>query len=141
MKDLVRPDIFVWDPKYEIGHELIDSQHRIFVLLLNKVAINIARGTNREYLFRVLNELKKYAEFHFLSEENLMYECRYPNIKEHEQIHSKILVDLNLLLEHVSQDRAYPEDVVAFLKGWIFNHIAHEDKKIADHVKDLQQMS
>lgn len=129
--------MFVWDTKYEIGNELIDSQHRVFVLLLNKLAINVARGTNREYLFRVLNELKKYAEFHFLSEENLMYECQYPGIKAHEQIHSGILVDLNLLLERVAQDRAYPEEVVNFIKNWIFNHIAHEDKRIAEHIRGI----
>ena len=128
------PDVFIWDKKYDVGHELIDSQHRIFILLLNKLAVNIARGGNREHIFRVLHELKKYAEFHFLSEENLMYECHYPAIRAHEEIHSRILLDLTLLMERVSQDRANPQEVVAFFKAWVFNHIAHEDKKIAEYI-------
>lgn len=130
------PAVIPWDTKFEIGHELIDSQHRIFLLLLNKLVSAIYQRVPKEHLFRVLNELKKYAEFHFLSEENLMYEVNYPDIKAHEAIHSRILLETALLLERVAQDRANPDDVVTFLKSWLFVHILNEDSRIAQFVED-----
>lgn len=129
-------EIIPWDSSYEIGHELIDSQHRIFLMLLNKLSKTIARGVSKEHMFRVLNELKKYAEFHFISEENEMYECHYPGIKHHQHIHSEILFEFTVLSERVSQDRAKPDEVVAFLKSWLFNHILHEDIHISQYIRD-----
>lgn len=125
---------FKWDEKFEIGNELIDSQHKIFLMLLNKLAITAREPHSKEYLFRVLHELQKYAEFHFLSEENLMIESNYPGLHPHERIHSKILVELEILIDHVVQGRAHANEVVTFVKEWVFNHIANEDTKIAMHI-------
>ena len=133
------PDFVKWEARYDIGNELIDSQHRIFVMLLNKLAITVRSGATEEYMFRVLNELKKYAEFHFLSEENLMIEFGYPDLKKHEEIHSKILLELNVLADHMVHDNARPLDVVIFLRSWLFNHILNEDSHIAQHIKTHQK--
>jgi hemerythrin len=130
---------FIWDPKYEIGHALIDSQHKIFLMLLNKLAVVSKSAPERDYLFRVLHELQRYAEFHFLSEENLMIESHYPEIARHEQIHSKILMELGLLIDHVAQNRANVDDVVTFVKNWVFDHIAREDQKIATYIAGHSQ--
>jgi hemerythrin len=90
-KNQNKPEVIPWNKSYEIGHELIDSQHKIFLMLLNKLSVTIANGVTKEHMFRVLNELKKYAEFHFLSEENVMHECYYPGIDHHKRIHTEIL--------------------------------------------------
>jgi hemerythrin-like metal-binding protein len=129
-------EIIPWDKKYEIGHELIDSQHRIFLMLLNKLVDTLAKGVNKEHLFRVVNELRKYAEFHFISEESVMHEYFYPGTKNHEQIHARILGEVSVLCEHVSQDQAGPEDIVLYLQNWLFNHISLEDSHIAQYITE-----
>lgn len=131
-----KPEIIPWSTSYEIGHDLIDSQHRIFLMLLNKLSVNIANGVSKEHMFRVMNELKKYAEFHFISEENEMYDCHYPGVKNHHNIHSEILFELTVLSERVSQGRAQPEEIVLFLKSWLINHILNEDIHIAQYIKN-----
>lgn len=131
-----KPEIIPWNTSYEIGHDLIDSQHRIFLMLLNKLSVTIAKGVTKEHMFRVMSELKKYAEFHFISEENEMYDCHYPGIKSHQHIHSKILFEFTVLSERVSQGRAQPEEVVAFLKSWLFDHILNEDIHIAQYIRN-----
>jgi hemerythrin-like metal-binding protein len=128
-------EIIPWSTSYEISHELIDSQHKIFLMLLNKLTVTIANGVTKEHMFRVLNEVKKYAEFHFLSEENVMHECFYPGIYHHKRIHSEILFEFSVLSERVSQGRAQPSDVVVFLKSWLFDHILNEDIHVASYVK------
>jgi hemerythrin-like metal-binding protein len=134
-KNQNKPEVIPWNKSYEIGHELIDSQHKIFLMLLNKLSVTIANGVTKEHMFRVLNELKKYAEFHFLSEENVMHECYYPGIDHHKRIHTEILFEFSALSERLSQSRAKPSDVVAFLKSWLFEHILNEDSHVAEYVK------
>ena len=134
----ITADTIAWDRKYEIGHTLIDSQHRIFLMLVNKLTATIAGGVTKEYLFRVLSELRKYAEFHFISEENVMHACSYPGTKDHEQIHQNILMEISELCENVSHGRANPQQVVDFLTGWLFSHIALEDTRIADYLSEIQ---
>ncbi len=123
-----------WSKDYEIGHELIDSQHKIFLMLLNKLSQNITAGYTQQHMFRVINELKKYADFHFASEENVMYECGYPGLKEHQHGHAEILFELSALEGHVAHGTAKPEDIYEFLKNWLFNHILYEDSKIVQHL-------
>ena len=135
-KKETKPEIIPWNTTYEIGHELIDSQHKIFLMLLNKLSVTIANGVTKEHLFRVLNELKKYAEFHFLSEENVMHECFYPGIDHHKRIHSEILFEFTALSERVSHGRSSSSDVVVFLKSWLFDHIENEDSHIARYARD-----
>ena len=130
-----KPEIIAWDKRYEIGHELIDSQHKIFLMLLNKLAATIAYGYTKEHMFRVINELKKYTEFHFISEENVMYDNGYPETKSHQHIHSEILFEFSVLAEHIAQGYAEPEDLLTFLKKWLIDHILYEDSKIAQYVK------
>jgi len=131
-------DIIPWEKKYEIGHELIDSQHRIFLMLVNKLTTTIEGGVTKEYLFRVVSELRKYADFHFISEENVMHACGYPGTKDHERIHANILTEISELCENVSHGRSTPDQVVVFLKGWLFNHIALEDSHIAEYITEVQ---
>jgi hemerythrin-like metal-binding protein len=135
------PDYIEWDAKYEIHHDLIDSQHRIFVMLLNKLIANIVKGFTKEHLSRDIRELKKYAEFHFLSEENVMYDCDYPGLTNHELIHAEILHELNVLEERVIQDQASAEDVVLMLKNWLFSHIAIEDNHISQFIKEHEGLA
>ncbi|MEQ1602420.1 MAG: hemerythrin family protein [Methylophilaceae bacterium] len=129
------PEIIPWDKSYEIGHELIDSQHRIFLMILNKLIKSIAQGVTKEYMFRTLMELKKYAEFHFISEENVMLDCGYLNVNQHQHIHSELLFEFTVLSDRVAQGRAEPDEVVSFIKGWLLNHILHEDIQIAQYVR------
>lgn len=134
-KKETNPLVVPWDSSYEIGHELIDSQHMIFLMLLNKLSVTCSKAVSKEYMFRVLNELKKYAEFHFLSEENVMHECFYPGIDQHKRIHSQILFEFATLSERISQGRSQPTEVVDFLKAWLFDHILNEDIHVAAYVK------
>lgn len=64
-----------------------------------------------------------------------MYDCGYPDIKNHQHIHSEILFEFSVLAEPVSHGRAKPEDILEFLERWLFNHILYEDIKISQYLK------
>ncbi|NDU87166.1 MAG: hemerythrin family protein, partial [Ferrovum sp.] len=89
-------------------------------------------------LLRILLEVKKFSEFHFISEENLMHEIHYPGTEAHELIHSELLSQLEVMIGRVSKKKEFPDDLLYFLNQWILGHIAHEDQHIADYARFSQ---
>lgn len=124
-----------WDKSYEIDNLLIDTEHCMLMMLFRKLDIAIKTGEKEATLVRVLGEVKKFADFHFASEENLMHEVGYPDTEHHELLHSRLLSQLEVTIGRVNKKKELPEDLLYFLNHWIIEHIAREDKKIANYVK------
>ena len=120
-----------WHPAFEVGNSKIDSQHEIFVNLIRKLIFAINKGKGAHYLSRLVLELEKYAEFHFVSEENLMIDIDYPEIVAHEKQHLELLGKFNLVLNYVELGKEKHEDFVTFLIEWFKSHTVNEDMKLA----------
>jgi hemerythrin len=127
-----------WDGSFEIHHELIDAQHKIFVMLLNKIMLKLSEDAPLETIQLYFEELRRYAEFHFLSEENVMRECRYPGTANHEQVHTEMLHKIDRFCNQLASGIGNVEEIVEFLKKWLFNHILLEDSLLSDYVREHQ---
>jgi hemerythrin-like metal-binding protein len=126
----------LWKEELELGNPLIDTQHRMLILLCNKLDIAIQTHQTQHTVQRVMLELKKFAEFHFVSEENLMLEIGYPGLDQHMLIHSDLLRQLDNGLIQINKHNEKPADLLDFLKQWLVDHVIHEDLKIAEYVKN-----
>ena len=80
---------YQWKSQYDVGLELIDVEHKNLIACINKLII--AQNLDQFIVLKLADEVIAYAEFHFLSEENLMYLTRYPDLKAHEEIHQELL--------------------------------------------------
>lgn len=120
-----------WKPELELGNTLIDTQHRILMLLCRKLDIAINTAQSEQTLQRVILELKKFTEFHFISEQNLMHEIGYPQVAEHLQIHNTLLIELQVELSKIRHHSEFPKDLLTPLYDWFNNHVVEEDLKIA----------
>lgn len=128
--------IYEWKSQWDVGLELIDVEHRNLIACINKLII--AQNLDQYIVLKLADEVIAYAEFHFLSEENLMYITQYPDIKEHQAVHTKLL---NQLREHrvgLSNSVYCLQDFVTFLVKWFIEHTQNEDPKVAKHVKDFK---
>lgn len=96
-----------WKNELEIGNEMIDTQHRMLVLLLRKLDIAVKSSLNHRIIMGVMLEIRKFTEFHFLSEENLMAELRYPGLRDHEKIHSELLSQFNVFIAKTNRPRSF----------------------------------
>lgn len=126
----------LWKKELELGNELIDTQHRMLILLCNKLDIAIQTHETQHAVQRVMLELKKFTEFHFVSEENLMLEIGYPGLDQHMLIHSELLRQLDDGLIQINKHSEQPAKLLLFLQKWLVDHVIHEDLKIADYVKN-----
>ena len=124
-----------WNKDLELGNDLIDTQHRILMLLCRKLDIAIKTKQSEQTIRLVIPELKKFTEFHFVSEENLMHEIGYRGLDNHARIHSDLLMQLEMKLAKISHHKEFPEDLLDFLNKWLTQHVMIEDVKVVDFAK------
>ena len=124
-----------WDRKYETGQPLIDAEHRLLVMLFRKLDVAIKTHQSDSTVSRIILEVRKFVEFHFVSEENLMRETDYPETDSHRTIHSELLLSLTSMTAKLASHREYPEDLLYFLNDWLIEHIAGHDQQVAQHVR------
>jgi hemerythrin len=126
-----------WSTQFELGHERIDAEHRIFLRLVNEFATRVDQGSGTDMLARTLNEIRKYAEFHFVSEENIMQELDYPRLDEHRGLHSRLLEALDGWMRDMSSGAIRPQEVQQALVDWFAAHTSQEDQKLVAHIRNI----
>lgn len=124
-----------FDKDMELGNELIDAQHHMLIMLLKKLDIALKQNLPHKVIMGILLEIKKFTEFHFLCEENLMYELKYPEVVRHEKIHSGLLFQFEVIIAKVNQKQMFADETLDMLYRWVTAHAMHEDGKIVDHIK------
>jgi hemerythrin len=122
-----------WSPLFEVGVPLIDEQHRRLFGIVNLFHEAYAGGNGHDRVYGVLNQLVRYVEEHFQSEETLMEQARYPDLarqrREHDTLARRIF---ELTEEHEAGSLEVSGEVMKFLKRWLLDHILHQDKKLED---------
>jgi len=124
-----------WNDDLAIGNHLIDAEHHFFLDLVKNIVYSVEAEAHSDYIVRLLVELEKYADFHFCSEENIMLSCGYPDLARHAEIHRHLLKKLQEKIDRYKAGELEASDVLEFLGSWFLMHTAHEDKKIAEHIR------
>lgn len=123
----------VWNKSLETGNEMIDTQHRLLVMLCMKLDLAIGARKSPQDLARIVMELERFAEFHFVSEENLMAEIGYGDLERHRGMHADLLAELREMNTHLLHHKATAQDLLLFVERWLIQHIAREDTRIGKH--------
>jgi hemerythrin-like metal-binding protein len=125
-----------WSPKYSVGVEIIDEQHKRLVLMLNRLIGSKEATTNSEIVSDVITQMTKYAEDHFKLEEDLMAEFGFPLLDQHRQSHDKYRKKVVDLCTAVLLDvPIVPQVMLNYLVKWWENHILHEDMEYKSFFK------
>ena len=124
-----------WDSKFEIGNERIDSEHRIFLSLIRDLSVESETEADHLRIDRTLNEIYKYADFHFISEENIMEDVGYPSFHAQRRTHRMLLAELDSEIHDFRGGRKSSGEIVRFLFQWFALHTTNEDKRIAEFIR------
>lgn len=134
-------EIFPWNKNFESGIEIIDTQHKQLVKLLNVLVGHLAFQSEAPEIAKVFDELKAYTAYHFSTEEAIWHEhfCNDSweelHKKGHEDFISKVLEIKGKEL-YKSADLVI-EEIVSFLTHWLAMHIIESDKRMAKVVLAL----
>ena len=130
---------FNWDPQLEIGINELDQQHQQLFKIgrcIEQHLIVHCAGATDEGLMAILYELRDYITYHFFTEEEYMEEIGYPDLETHKIQHKRFKDDINKI--DYEQLCAEPQSSLInlrdYLVSWIFEHMVHEDQKIAQYI-------
>ncbi|KIM06573.1 MAG: hypothetical protein KU38_12785 [Sulfurovum sp. FS08-3] len=124
----------VWNSTFETGMEEIDRQHRLLVDTINQASHLLRDEYLQEDLRTIVNNLIRYTQFHFETEEQLMLERHYSHqsphdyekhIEEHFEFSTKVLEIHQQIQEGKSIEG---EEIINYLCQWLVGHILHTDQ-------------
>jgi len=125
-----------WNDSLLIGHDVIDSQHKELVGLLNGLEASTGRGLMTKETRKALEFMSAYAEKHFKTEELLMHDCGYPYRAIHAVDHITFVARQMAFASAVNNhDKDTANDIIAFLESWIKHHISVEDMEFGRWLK------
>jgi hemerythrin len=123
-----------WSNKFEVGHERIDFEHKIFLNLIREASRLPQGDISQERVLMHLNEVKQYAVFHFTSEENIMFDVNYPDIQPHKNEHEMLLALFDDKVHQYRLQEIGLEKVVEFLFEWFALHTTQVDTRLAKYI-------
>lgn len=129
--------MFIWSDKFETNIELVDSQHKNLVEILNLLFDRINKGNaGEELLDETLEQLMQYADKHFTDEELMMSETKIDERHKsiHRMEHKSFIYDVERMRTHFSPtESTYEllENLAEFITSWLTYHILGMDKIMA----------
>jgi hemerythrin-like metal-binding protein len=130
-------DTFIWDERFVTGLDMVDSQHRHLVDMVNRLGdLRIQGAVDEAEMARMFGELAEYAVYHFGEEERLMAEVGVDarHSDGHTHNHREFVRQVTMMW----QNRAVTADPQAmlydFLAAWLAVHILGEDKTMARNI-------
>jgi len=119
---------FDWDTGLETGLGVIDDQHRKLVGFVNELHEAMRNRTGREAVGAVLDELAKYAVYHFSTEEKAFERYGYERKDAHIKIHADFVARVvDMQAAYKRGDLTVTVDTLSFLIDWVKKHIMVED--------------
>jgi len=128
--------ILEWDKSLEIGHTMIDEQHKGLVQLLNDLHSAMSLGVTGADYTPIRMKLYEYSVFHFTEEEALMERSGYKLRAEHEREHNSFIEELDKLAQ-MTRDGSNDvgTEIFTWLADWLRGHISVTDKKLVECLK------
>ncbi len=119
-----------WDQSFSVGNAVLDGDHRILLTLVNQLVDAADTGQSREVVGSIVNALAEYFEQHFRREEAMFRRGGFPDAEEHVRQHHVLEERMRDTRERwrAGDREALREDVLAFLKKWLTDHILVADK-------------
>jgi len=126
-----------WDPRFSVGDDEIDRQHRRLIGVINRLAELIQGGSRDEIEVarQIFDELAEYVTSHFAYEEQRMVDAGYPldKVEVHRGEHRRILKRLQRFESQLEDgDGETMSELLPFLYGdWLTHHICAVDSDYA----------
>ena len=137
-----RKDLVVWQATYSVGIGLIDGQHKTLIDLTNKLFSGCLGGKDaaQSTFIQTVHELVDYVNYHFGTEEKIMERVNYPGFKGHKGEHVEFIRQVLGQIESFKAGKLFvPLTFAYYLRDWILNHIAINDKKLGSYLLTLQR--
>ncbi|MDO8350749.1 MAG: hemerythrin family protein [Gallionella sp.] len=121
----------VWRDQLSVGNDVIDSDHRYLIEIINRVERSL--GTqNQSELSAALDSLSQYSKVHFVREEKIARAAGYTQVPGLNKSHDTLLKQLDQVrreIEEMGQEWSSTavEHFTNLLRSWLVDHVIKED--------------
>lgn len=127
----------VWQKSFDVGHEIIDRQHRRLFSLGNEVINALIARQSKADIELLLSELVDEIAEHFRAEEEIMAGYDNPLSEEHKEIHSALLARVRELQRRFHHGTMTVGELVGFITyDVVAEHIMKEDFKFSPAIRE-----
>lgn len=124
-----------WEERFNIGVDVIDSEHKKLFKIINKLFTFGEDEEKRQWVCQEgIKYFKKHSMQHFADEEAYMESINYSGLNMHKRIHDDFRKKTLPALENELEESNYSEDAIShFLgvcTGWLLGHTLTEDQAI-----------
>jgi len=119
-----------WDPRFALGVEAIDDQHREIFRRVDVLLDAVRSGRSTREVGKLIAFLGDYVITHFREEEALMRDRAYPGLALQQAQHAAFIQEIGALRTEHERDGASALLVVrvnARVTAWLFDHIVRAD--------------
>lgn len=129
-------DRLIFDSRYVVGIEQVDSEHqKLFELasrIYDSIALDVIVPMNE--IRSAIAELIDYTKIHFANEESLMEAKAYPDLEQHHELHAYLVSRIEDFEESVKLgEQLTPVDAYEFLCSWLGDHIQASDRNFGEY--------
>lgn len=135
-EDETRKKLIVWSSDLDLGLTEINRQHQTLVNLINELYYLQNNHYGLPSVKRVVQGLIDYTANHFKYEETLFELFHYQHKNQHVTVHSELVHKVLDFQRRVEANENINQELMAFLKSWLTQHIQHDDRAYSQHFKD-----
>jgi PAS domain S-box-containing protein/hemerythrin-like metal-binding protein len=130
-QSLDRADLIQWGDQLDAGVPSIDEDHRLLAALINLAHISVSRSESEKKILAIVSDLTFSFIYHFDREEVVLNVLNFVERDTHGTAHKLLLSRMMGYVSkyETSNDIHDAQEIVEFLKNWLFDHIK-ETKEI-----------
>ena len=117
-----------WSAAHAVGVKEIDDQHMHLAELIDRLSAALKDGLDPNAVMADVDDLIRYAAFHFATEERLMEQHRIADLVRHREEHRRLLHDIGNL--RVDGELASLSLILRYLQEWLLRHIDGLDRQL-----------
>ncbi len=121
-----------WKDSYSVKILQFDNQHKKLVGMINNMHDAMSEGKGNKVVSEILQDLIRYTQHHFRSEEELMQKHGYPEMDKHLAEHQKLTSKVTDYLSRFNSGERISINFMQFLTDWLTEHIQRTDHKYTE---------
>lgn len=135
-----------WNPSKELGHAVIDREHRELMELVNQLVDALfdpsaeddaTPSVRKQQIADAVDALDRATAAHFSSEESIMLAIGYPSLSEHRDQHASLLAQFDDFAAHFrSPNAGSVAQALRFLREWFEYHIEYYDAPLTRWIRE-----
>ncbi len=119
-----------WNSSLSVDVSAMDEEHKKLITLVNNLNEAMKQGKTKDEMDRVFNELARYTQSHFASEERYLDKIGYPGAAQQKKEHAELMNQVTAFKADYDAGKAMISvKLMGFLRDWVRNHIQKTDKQ------------